>query len=75
MVTPKTKPGHRKNLSFSRFSRTAQETALLGAPVAGSYGVRLSKAEDPTRPELLRYSRSWQYPSNTVDPALLRRTP
>lgn len=34
-----------------------------------SYGVRLSKAEDPTRPELLRYSRSWQYPSNTVDPA------
>lgn len=34
-----------------------------------SYGVRLSKAEDPTRPELLRYSRAWQYPSNTVDPA------
>lgn len=34
-----------------------------------SYGVRLTKAEDPTRPELLRYSRSWQYPSNTVDPA------
>lgn len=33
-----------------------------------SYGVTLNKAEDPTRPELLRYSRSWQYPSNTVDP-------
>lgn len=33
-----------------------------------TYGVRLSKAEDPTRPELLRYSRSWQYPSNTIDP-------
>lgn len=34
-----------------------------------TYGVRVNKAEDPTRPELLRYSRAWQYPSNTVDPA------
>ena len=34
-----------------------------------TYGVRVNKAEDPTRPELLRYSRSWQYPSNTIDPA------
>lgn len=32
-----------------------------------TYGVRLDKTQDPTRPELLRYSRSWQYPSNTVD--------
>lgn len=34
-----------------------------------TYGVRVNKAEDPTRPELLRYSRAWQYPSNTIDPA------
>lgn len=33
-----------------------------------TYGVTLNKAEDPTRPELLRYLRQWQYPSNTVEP-------
>lgn len=31
-----------------------------------SYGVNV--AEQAARPELIRYSRNWQYPSNTVDP-------
>jgi hypothetical protein len=42
-----------------------------------SYGVDVPKAEEiqpdshglTIRPELLRFSRSWQYPSNTIDPA------
>lgn len=32
-----------------------------------TYGVRLASVE-VFKPELLRYSREWQYPSNTVDP-------
>ena len=33
-----------------------------------SYGVRV-ELEEENQPELLRYSRDWVYPSNTVDPA------
>lgn len=33
-----------------------------------TYGVNIPKAETPGRPELVRYSKNWQYPSNTVDP-------
>lgn len=34
-----------------------------------TYGVSIPNAERPDMPELLRYSRNWQYPSNTVDPS------
>lgn len=33
-----------------------------------TYGVKLDKPEDPSRPELIRYSRDWTYPTNTVEP-------
>lgn len=33
-----------------------------------TYGVNIPKAETPGKPELLRYSKNWQYPSNAVDP-------
>lgn len=33
-----------------------------------SYGVRGRLAEDPTKPELIRYVRDWTYPSNTINP-------
>lgn len=35
-----------------------------------SWGVSIPREEDPTvdKPELLRYVREWQYPSNTIDP-------
>ena len=32
-----------------------------------TYGVSIPK-EDPNVPELIRYVRDWQYPSNTIDP-------
>lgn len=31
-------------------------------------GVRTAIAEEPHRPELLRYIREWSYPTNTIDP-------
>lgn len=34
-----------------------------------SYGVRGKLAEEPHRPELIRYIREWSYPTNTIDPA------
>lgn len=33
-----------------------------------SYGIRGPMAEDPHKPELLRYVREWSYPTNTIDP-------
>lgn len=33
-----------------------------------TYGISAPSREDPHRPELLRFSRQWQYPSNTIDP-------
>jgi hypothetical protein len=34
-----------------------------------TYGVRQQRAEDPHKPELLRYLREWTYPTNTVNPS------
>lgn len=33
-----------------------------------TYGVSVPRAEELHMPELIRYGREWQYPSNTVDP-------
>lgn len=34
-----------------------------------SFGLKQPKWEEPNRPELIRYVRQWQYPSNTVEPS------
>lgn len=34
-----------------------------------TYGVSVAAAEDPFRPELVRYIRDWTYPTNTIDPS------
>lgn len=34
-----------------------------------SFGIASPKAPAVAKPELLRYSRTWQYPSNTVEPS------
>lgn len=34
-----------------------------------SFGIKSGVPEKPHRPELIRYSRNWQYPSNTVEPS------
>lgn len=50
------------------FMRANQLTEMSYEDFLATYGVR-PEAQKLNRPELIRYSREWQYPSNTVDPA------
>lgn len=50
------------------FQRAHGLTAMDYEDWLGTYGIRTAPAENH-RPELIRYVREWQYPSNTVDPA------
>lgn len=49
------------------FLRAQNLTTMDYEDFLRTYGVRTSASEHH-RPELIRYSRDWQYPSNTVDP-------
>lgn len=51
-----------------QFIRQSGLTELDFEDYLKTFGVRGPKAQDPHKPELLRYLREWQYPSNTVDP-------
>lgn len=48
------------------FLRASNLTDMSYEDYLASYGVRTS-AEESTSPELIRYIRDWQYPSNTVN--------
>ena len=65
------------NVSYDQFSRLQalyelQRTMGLADMTYDDwlalYGVKLKKPEDPSRPELIRYSKDWTYPTNTVEP-------
>lgn len=43
-------------------------TDLTYEDYLAAHGVRGEETEEVARPELVRYSREWVYPSNTVDP-------
>lgn len=49
--------------------RTHGVTEMTYEDYLRSFGVRVPEAEEPHRPELLRYIREWTYPANTVDPS------
>ena len=49
------------------FERANQLTTMTYEDFLATYGVRQGRLEDH-RPELIRYIREWQYPSNTIDP-------
>lgn len=49
------------------FMRANQLTEMTYEDFLATYGVRPEK-QRINKPELIRYSREWQYPSNTVDP-------
>ena len=49
------------------FQRLNRLTEMTYEDWLGTYGVR-PKREESHEPELLRYVREWQYPSNTIDP-------
>lgn len=51
-----------------RFQRVNNMTAMDYEDWLATYGIT-RKPEENHRPELLRYVREWQYPSNTVNPA------
>lgn len=50
-----------------QFQRANNLTEMTYEDWLATYGIRQPRAET-NRPELLRYLRDWQYPSNTVDP-------
>lgn len=47
--------------------RELRLTDLTWEDWLASYGIRGADVEKPYKPELLRYSRAWTYPANTVD--------
>ena len=51
-----------------QFQRANGMTAMDYEDFLATYGIT-PKPEENHRPELLRYLREWQYPSNTVNPA------
>lgn len=51
-----------------QFQRANNLTEMTYEDWLATYGIRTPRAET-NRPELLRYLRDWQYPSNTIDPA------
>lgn len=51
-----------------QFQRANNLTEMDYEDWLATYGVSVAP-EEHNRPELLRYVREWQYPSNTVDPA------
>jgi len=50
------------------FMRQQGMTQMTYEDYLATYGVKAAKVE-PHKPELLRYIREWQYPTNTVDPS------
>lgn len=51
-----------------QFASQNRLTDMTFAEFCRQYGVKLPDAEEDLKPELLRYSRDWSYPSNTIDP-------
>ena len=49
--------------------RANQLTNLTYEDFLRTYGVNIPKKDELHRPELIRYSREWQYPVNTVEPS------
>lgn len=50
------------------FMRHMEMTNMDYEEWLGTYGVRMPK-DEPHKPELLRFSRDWSYPTNTIDPS------
>lgn len=49
--------------------RQLRMTALTYEDWLKSFGIRGAEVAKPHKPELIRYSKDWTYPSNTVDPS------
>jgi hypothetical protein len=50
-----------------QYMRDSKLTDMSFEEYVQTYGVNIGTAEEPHRPELIRYAREWTYPTNTVD--------
>nr|QJB19341.1 MAG: major capsid protein [Microvirus sp.] len=57
-----------KALMMWEYLRTNNLTEMTYEDYLRTFGVRVDPVVDAGVPELLRYSREWQYPNNVVDP-------
>ena len=56
-----------KALMMWEFLRSSNLTEMTYEDYLRTFGVKIDPTVDQGVPELLRYSRDWQYPSNTPD--------
>lgn len=57
-----------KALRDYQFARLNKVTDMTFEDWCRQFGVAIADSEELRKPELLRYSRDWVYPSNTIDP-------
>ena len=57
-----------KALVMWEYLRSANLTEMTYEDYLRTFGVRVDPVYDAGIPELIRYSREWQYPNNVVDP-------
>lgn len=58
---------HEEAYNAWEFMRQMQLTEMTFEDYLGSFGVSLKASEKPHQPELLRMTKNWTYPTNTVD--------
>lgn len=51
------------------FLKTLQLANMSYEDYLATYGVRVTSPEAQRKPELIKWTREWQYPSNTVNPS------
>ncbi len=52
-----------------QFARMNNLTDMTYEDYLKSYGIRGQAAEEPHKPELIRFIREWTYPTNTINPS------
>lgn len=69
-TAPATETAQAQDLLLQQFElmRDLKLTTLTYEEFLRTFGVRAELAETPNKPELIRYVRDWNYPSNTIDP-------
>lgn len=67
VTTGTTYPDHEKAYDAWSYMRQMQLTEMTFEDYLATFGVKLDVAEEPNKPELIRFTKNWTYPTNTVD--------
>lgn len=59
-------PEFEKQYAHWQFIRGMQVTEMSFEDYMGTFGIRASTADHIRKPELVRWTREWQYPTNTI---------